>query len=237
MINSWAMKAILGLVLVFIISIGFFVLRNGKVSSTSNNDQYLVNPNSANVKMQSGETKSNQTDNYDPGLATYKNEKYGFEFKYPNFWKIVEPSSCDTTLGSLCHVVELWSPKNFGDFDTHRKSGTAGEATSPDISIYYYKSLQDIPNVGKSETLEQYMHNKFFSDIQVINLLNGKAWFAVQSDFTNFYTIFTEQNGHIYQIAFLGNSFDLPMSPNKMTDIEKKLISHIYFSGKTANQN
>jgi len=113
-----------------------------------------------------------------------------------------------------------------------KKKGTIGEGPQADIVVSSYSDAKNIPNNTEGKSLEQYLKESgFFSDVQPIVFAGQSAWFAVQTDsFVNFYTIYAERNGSVYQLSFHGNSFDTPMTPDKLSDTEKQFVKNFQFN-------
>lgn len=155
-----------------------------------------------------------------PNWKSYAGGTRNFTFWYPQEWVVSE--------GADKNSLELWSPKTLQQQVDWKNKGTIGEGPQADIVVSSYSSVKDIPNNTEGKSLEQYFKESgFFSDVQPTVFAGQSAWFAVQTDsFVNFYTLYAEHNGNVYQLSFHGNTFDTPMTLDKMSDTEKQFVKN-----------
>lgn len=156
------------------------------------------------------------------GVYDDKDRHLEFSFQYPEGWVV--------TQGGDASVVELWSPDKQIEKKAWEDTKGAGEGPPPDIVIVKYANRSDLPNNAESMGLEQYLRESgFFSDIAEVSISGGPAWFVVENgSFIPSYGIYTEHGGNIYQISFY-SPFDVPMSSDRMSTIEKSFVRSFWF--------
>ncbi|MFH0819702.1 MAG: DUF333 domain-containing protein [bacterium] len=151
---------------------------------------------------------------YFDNWQTYRNEKYGFEFRYPNDWVINTNNSQRITLNSS------ENEQNKKDIESGKMYG---EGYLEDIIFSYYNSLLDEPeNSGNNinaKTLEEFVNkNQLISNKEKINFSGDIAWSMTRGGFGAYYTILDVHNEHLYEIMFgrKSNKSDLSATENQI---------------------
>jgi hypothetical protein len=152
---------------------------------------------------------------------TYKNDKYGYEIKYPQGY-IINASSLQ-----LVTLNDLQNEQNKKDIENGKMYG---EGYAEDIYIAYYDSLAREPdyvaNKMKAKTLEEFFtENTFISNQEKITFAGEEAWAATVGGFGAYYTIFDMHNEHLYRISF-GNKG----TKDELSDTENKILATFKFT-------
>lgn len=157
---------------------------------------------------------------------TYRNEKLGFEIKYPNDWKINSSNELNGV------VVSLNSPQNEKvKQDLKGSMYNESEGYADDINISYFTSLADEPdnkdNNWNVETLDEYVNKNSFiiSNAEKGNFAGENAWMVTKGGFGAYYTIMVVHNNQYYELLF-GNK----ERKTDLSDIENKILSTFKFT-------
>ncbi len=150
---------------------------------------------------------------------TYRNEELGFEVKYPKGW--IEKRQNNNNV-----VVTFNSPKNEQLLNRIKKGDIYGEGYMEDVYIYYYPGFNYFGNKEYNNLKDLILNNrdtKYLGQLCIKKRCN--FYRAIEYGFGAYYTIFVNNDGHLYRIVF-GNVD----SGEKLTDIHKTIINSITFT-------
>ncbi len=131
----------------------------------------------------------------------YKNEEYGFEFKYPKDWKVEKKSG----VNSDPSIVSITSPETTDWIQKAISTGSNCEGCGPDISFYYYSSIKDEPSNGsiKASNIHELLDKDEFSrEIGVAKFGDTEFIKSIQGGFGAYFVLFAQKNAALYKIFF-----------------------------------
>jgi len=205
--------AITGVVIVIIAVVSMFMVQkksNAPVEKEQNQIQQQEQQ-----PVQSGDQQVVDTSDW----KAYSNSTYGFEFKYPKDWIIENNSGVNTDPS----VVSIMSQETKKDIDKNREAGVICEACGPDVSFYYYSSIENQPDnkYVKAKNLNEFIEkDNFIKKIGERKMGNINMIETIQNGAGAYYALMAENNSHIYKIFFTHRD-----SRDKLNDIENKILS------------
>jgi hypothetical protein len=215
--NSKTLKISIVLIVIAIV-VFLFWQKNQKVQPQEENVGKIEKVE--NEKVNQNSDNQNDQQNIDVSdWKTYSNNAYGFEFKYPKDWIIENNSGVNADRS----VVSIMSQETKNEIDKNQKAGIICEACGPDISFYYYSSIENQPDnkyvkaKNLNEFIEKDTSTKKIGERTVgnINMIE-----TIQSGAGAYYVLMAENNSHIYKIFFTHKD-----SGDKLIDIENKILS------------
>ncbi len=144
---------------------------------------------------------------------TYRNEEYGFEFKYPQDWVKLQDYQNDSEL-----ITVFSSPETI-----NRISGCY-EGCGPDLWFYRYKNIN----------LEKYINdqNNLIFHPKKIMIDNQVAYEADEAGFGSYYVVLIQKGNDMYKILSYNNELSLASST-----AESKILKTFKFIDKTATSS
>ena len=140
---------------------------------------------------------------------TYRNEKYGFEIKYPEDW-VTKPYSILNT--QSIEVASFSKPRSY-------------ESRVEDIIIFYFDNIKDLPNNSNGVDLLAYLNTReIVTNVKKIFLANQDAFSFSESGLDSNYAILLEKGGKIYEIWF-----GYKGSETNLDKIEHQILSTFKF--------
>ncbi len=140
---------------------------------------------------------------------TYRNEEYGFEFKYPSNWVKLDNYQTDPDL------ITIVSSNESAD-----NVSKCYEGCGPDLWFYHYKNID----------LEKYINdpgNLLFNPKKI--KIDGQTAYEVdEAGFSSYYAVLVQKGNDVYKI--LGYNNQLSLSSNT---IESQILSTFKFIDKT----
>ncbi|OHB10858.1 MAG: hypothetical protein A3H60_01880 [Candidatus Zambryskibacteria bacterium RIFCSPLOWO2_02_FULL_44_12b] len=144
-----------------------------------------------------------------PTLTTswqnYRNEEYGFEFRYPKDWIQQTNYQDDPSLVTVVSDPEIFAAIK----DCY-------EGCGPDIWFFYY------PN----KDLEKYVSNKnnLIFDHKKITFANQNAYEATEGGYSSYFTILIQKDTAMYKILFFNRG-----AKKDLDDIDNQILSTFKF--------
>ena len=216
--------AIIALVIIVIVGIYLALV----VRQTKQEEELTQTPitssdqsNSSLPSNTSSSSPSDETANW----QTYKNEKYGFEFQYPQDWKFRKATTSEVAYGK---IVYLQSSETIKGLENNK----IDPGYSYDLTVSYWKDINnEYARGGTVANQKVYQNlNDFLNDQDTMKqkisetTLNGqKAYAVLIGGSGSNYGVMTEKNG-IYELSF-ETAWDL----SKMTDEQKQILSAFKF--------
>ncbi len=156
------------------------------------------------------------------GWKVYQNEEFGFRVDYPENWKIKENSN---------QCLELTSPQTLKLIE-EQKTLFDGENYGPwgaDVTIYYYSSAEEeyvnkANELGAATIDELIEKDDSIEKIGEIKIDDQNAIEVTEHGEGTYYSIFVENNGHLYKIFF--SNIDLK---GGLSETEKQILLTIRF--------
>jgi hypothetical protein len=143
---------------------------------------------------------------------TYRDEKYGFEIKYPGEWEILYDRK--TTANDLIVFVSPETEQNI----INAKKRNIAERPSGDIIIKIY----DLNNTSLLNFLNQEKQNFEIINFKQLKIKNYNAYSAVTGGAGQNYSVFFENNEKIIRLYF-----DIKVDDDDLNEIEKQIILNI----------
>jgi hypothetical protein len=199
------------LAVILIVGIVWYGKNKGQ-QAVDNQKNPLVNQEKQNVDNNQSQSDTNIINN----RKTYKNDKYGFEMKYPSNWKMSENSGNNSDPS----VVSFISP------ETQKLIEQKRIQTNCDLSVYYYNSIADEPeNDNELATIKEMIdNNQLITKIGTTKLGDKEAIDVVWGGYGAYYTILSENKGHLYKVFFCDKD-----SKDKLTAIDKNILDSFRF--------
>lgn len=146
---------------------------------------------------------------------TYRNEKYGFEFKYPKEW-ILHGSETEKNI-SLSKEDEVSAKKAQTD-------EIFGDYTLPDIEIFYQAFVYG--EDGSTNTLDEFVDkDPLMSKIEKIDFAGEKGWMVVMRGGPGVYlTVLVEHKGHMYGVSFANKE-----KKEQLTSVDYSILNSFVF--------
>ena len=154
---------------------------------------------------------------------TYRNDEYGYSFKYPKGWELAGKNE-NITLTSPQTLKMIEEQKAMFDGEDY------GLFTS-DITIYYYSSVKDEyinkTNELGATTLDELIEENvaLMEKIGKIKINNQNATEVIEHGEASYYVVFIENNGHLYKIMFNNR-----WSKEELSEIENQILSTFKFT-------
>lgn len=152
----------------------------------------------------------NETDNW----KTYRNEEYGFEFKYPSDWEV--STSTQTVI-----INSKTNAKKIADFEMRNMDTDAGPRD--DIAVLL-PSDRIIMNLDEYISYEK--DKDFFLDTKPITVGGLSGYDFTEIGFSGVYTILLDSKSNFYEIIFGYRG-----SRGELSDVENKILSTFNFIG------
>jgi uncharacterized protein YxeA len=204
-------KIIISLILILVL-----VVIAGGIWYGKNNRPQTVKNNQQESREQVKQNQNHQEETSASDWKTYKNNKYGFEMKYPNNWKMSENSGNNSDPS----VASFVSP------ETQKLIEQKRIQTNCDLSVYYYNSIADEPeNNNKLATIKEMIdNNQLITKIGTTKLGDKEAIDVVWGGYGSYYTILSENKGHLYKVFFCDKD-----SKDKLTATDKNILDSFRF--------
>lgn len=156
---------------------------------------------------------------------TYKSDIYGYEFKYPADWKILEGESADNPT-----MISIRKASTQKAIDDAKSAGNLYGPMLDDIVVYYYNSVADEPanktgKLGATTVDELIQKNTLITKVgteQVGNMQGtGVMWAGHLTD----YVVLVTSNSHLYEISFTNRG-----SKDEVSSEERQILSTFKFT-------
>lgn len=199
----------------------------GKNQPSKSNEKSLSVPALSPSTQQDSGNQSALKKDETADWKTYKNDKYGFEIKYPPSWKAEENAG----LNYDSSVVSLASPATQKLIEDYQKQQGKNYPYQDDISIYYYESIADEPanKTGRlgATTLDELLKK----DPMVVKIIGATelggvpAKEVIYGGESSYYAVLLAKDSHLYKVWFSKKD-----SKDKLTSEEKQIINAFKFN-------
>lgn len=150
---------------------------------------------------------------------TYTNSKYGYSFKYPPHWKIIDTNPSKVSLLKLTH--SSLSYEHFYSKPSLKYSGEISFSCYPPM----VDDLKNTPDYFNITNLEEYIEKgDIVEKLGTIDFANQKATEFIAGGYSLYYTILTIKNDRLYELFFDDVSGKKYLSPT-----HKAIISSYKF--------
>lgn len=154
---------------------------------------------------------------------TYKNEKYGFEIKYPKSWVMAEVNSGFVDDDGA--IVTFETP----DTDELIEEKMISPGYRHNLVISYWDTIGDEPegkiNNLNAKSIPDYLKkNPFVQKISETTIAGYKAYEILSVGYGQAYGIWIDKEGHVYKLYF-SRTWD----KSKLGEIENNMLSTFKF--------
>jgi len=132
---------------------------------------------------------------------TYRNDEYGFEFKYPKDWKVEKRSGVNFDLS----IVSITSPETTDWIQKAISMGSNCEGCGADISFYYYSSIKNEPSNEsiKANNIHELLDQDPLSrEVGIAKIGDTEFIKSIQGGLGAYFVLFAQKNTALYKIFF-----------------------------------